>query len=101
MKEELTSISIACEPISPVKQVAERIGSETPKKNETQLKRSGSQQKRKATAFLVDFKDATFPAPVTPALSVIHSDFEGFRERSKAIARTSPLDFATQKAESL
>ncbi|KAF9537745.1 hypothetical protein EC957_007712 [Mortierella hygrophila] len=76
-------------------------GSETPKKNEAQLKRSGFQQKRKATAFLVDFKDATFPAPVTPAPSVIHSDFEGFRERSKAIARTSPLDFATQKAESL
>lgn len=64
-------------------------------------KRSSTQQKRKASVYLLDLKPPAFPPPNSPSGSSIHSAFDNFREKSKALAGAGSLDFATHKAEAL
>ncbi|KAF9581855.1 hypothetical protein BGW38_000975 [Lunasporangiospora selenospora] len=65
------------------------------------LRRSGSQQKRKASMFPVDLKDPSFAAPSVLPDNLVYGDFDRLRERCKAAANVGSLDFATQKAEAL
>lgn len=51
--------------------------------------------------YLLDLKPPAFPPPNSPSGSSIHSAFDNFRGKSKALAGAGSLDFATHKAEAL